>query len=36
MISNLLPIKMAAYEVPFIKKITQVRNEEMRGVSRFL
>ncbi|KAF8596483.1 P-loop containing nucleoside triphosphate hydrolase protein, partial [Ceratobasidium sp. AG-I] len=34
-ISNLLPIKMAAYEVPFTKKVTQVRNEEMRGVSRF-
>ncbi|KAG9125016.1 hypothetical protein FRC07_009301 [Ceratobasidium sp. 392] len=35
MLSNLIPIKMSAYEIPFINKVKEVRDEELHGATRF-
>ncbi|KAG8724645.1 hypothetical protein FRC09_016190 [Ceratobasidium sp. 395] len=35
MLSNLIPIKMSAYEIPFMRKVKEIRDGEMHGATRF-
>ncbi|KAG8708858.1 hypothetical protein FRC09_000997 [Ceratobasidium sp. 395] len=35
MLSNLIPIKMSAYEIPFMRKVKELRDGELHGATRF-
>ncbi|KAG8785249.1 hypothetical protein FRC12_017815 [Ceratobasidium sp. 428] len=35
MLSNSMPIKMSAYEIPFMRKVKEIRDGEMHGATRF-